>query len=159
MFPKWPSGRSKLEPNRLLKLTKIVPFCVKFDNKLKIAAYSSRSPAGAHFFGVFWRPLEPPRGDYGAPKPPQDATWRLPDTAKTLQHAQRRTETTLRRPKTRQRRFQDVSKKRSCSIFNAKMKPNWHQNGIKNRCSLGRAIFRKSCSRFNRGSIFQDLGV
>ena len=39
------------------------------------------------------------------------------------------------------------------------MEPIWHQNGIKNRCSLRRAIFLKSCSGCSGGSIFQDLGV
>ena len=31
-------------------------------------------------------------------------------------------------------------------IFGAKMEVSWHQNGIKNWCLLGRAIFLKSCS-------------
>ena len=44
-------------------------------------------------------------------------------------------------------------------IFAAKMEPSWHQNGIKNRCLLGRAIFLKSCSGCSGDSIFQDLGV
>ena len=39
------------------------------------------------------------------------------------------------------------------------MEPSWHQNGIKNQCLLGRAIFLKSCSGCSGGSIFQDLGV
>ena len=44
-------------------------------------------------------------------------------------------------------------------IFGAKMEPSWHQNGIKNRCLLGRTIFLKSCSGCSGGSIFQDLWV
>ena len=43
--------------------------------------------------------------------------------------------------------------------FVNKMEPSLHQNGIKNRCSLERMIFLKSCSGCSGGSIFQDLGV
>ena len=39
------------------------------------------------------------------------------------------------------------------------MEPSWHQNRIKNRCQLRKAIFQKSCSPSRGGSIFQDLGV
>ena len=137
----------------------------RYQNRIKNQHQLSRRPrrsivqTSPTFLECFGSLAEPPRNDDGAPKPAQDATWRLPDTSKRLQDAQARTETTLRRPKTRQRRFQDVSKKRSCSIFNAKMKPSWHQNGIKNRCSLGTTIFLKSCSGCSEGPNFQDLGI
>ena len=36
-------------------------------------------------------------------------------------------------------------------ILGAKMEPSWHQNGIKNRCLLGRAIFQNSCSGCSAG--------
>ena len=32
-----------------------------------------------------------------------------------------------------------------------KKEPSWHQNGIKNRCLLGRAIFQNSCSGCSAG--------
>ena len=44
-------------------------------------------------------------------------------------------------------------------ICGAQMEPSWHQNGVKNLCLLGRAIFLKSCSGCSGGSIFHDLGV
>ena len=36
-------------------------------------------------------------------------------------------------------------------ILGAQMEPSWHQNGIKNRCLLGRAIFQNSCSGCSAG--------
>ena len=39
------------------------------------------------------------------------------------------------------------------------MEPSWHQNRVKNRYQLRRAIFWKSCSRCSGGSIFEDRGA
>ena len=36
-------------------------------------------------------------------------------------------------------------------ILGGQMEPSWHQNGIKNRCLLGRAIFQNSCSGCSAG--------
>ena len=117
MFPKWPSGRSKIEPNRLLKLTKIVPFwvkfaskiepdrllkltkivpfCVKFDNKLKIAAYSSRVP-------LFWTVLEASETLPGTTMTPQDAPGCNPEAPRHLPDTPRRPKTHRDDPKTPQ---------------------------------------------------------
>ena len=93
MFPKWPSGRSKIEPNRLLKLTKIVPFCVKFDNKLKIAAYSSRGI-------LFWSVLDASQIPLWATMASQDTPGCNPEAPRHRQDAPTRPKTHRDDPKT-----------------------------------------------------------
>ena len=40
-------------------------------------------------------------------------------------------------------------------VLAPKLGPSWHQNGNKNRCELGKAIFQNSCSRACASSNFQ----
>ena len=130
MFPKFPSGHSKIEPNRFLKFTKIVSVCVKFGSKLKIAAYSSWLP-------LFWGVLEASQILPGATMASQDAPGCNPEAPRHRQDAPTRPKTHRDDPKTPQdapktlpRRLQEAILLDFQCQNEAKLAPKWNQKSI-----------------------------